>query len=81
MDVMGGWVSCRNMTKRGGAEGAFFGFCGAKTCEFFETSLSYPQVGVLRLHGHRGRFSLKQTQTQDRNRRTNNQSNHRKDAP
>lgn len=30
MDVMGGWVSCRNMTKRGGAEGAFLGFEGQK---------------------------------------------------
>lgn len=81
MDVTGGSVSYRNMTKRGAAEGVFFKSWEVKTCEFFETSLSYPQVGVLSLHGYRGRFSLKQTQTQDRNRRTNNQSNHRKDAP
>ena len=61
MDVMGGSASCRNMTKRGGAEGAFFGSRGRKTCEFFETILSYQQVDAGRLHGHRGRFSLKQT--------------------
>ena len=61
MDVTGGSVSCRSMTKRGGAEGAFFGAIGAKTCEFFETSRSYPQVDALSLHSYRGRFSLKQT--------------------
>lgn len=80
MDVMGSSVSCRNMTKQGGAEGVFFGSWGRKTCEFFETSLSYPQVRALGLHSHRGRFSLKQTRTQDRNRHTNNQPNHRKDT-
>ena len=61
MGVTGGSVSCRNMTKRGGAEGVFFGAKGVKTCEFFETSRSYPQVGALSLHGPRDRFSLKQT--------------------
>lgn len=35
MDVMGGSVSCRNMTKRGAAEGAFFlGFEDAKRANF-----------------------------------------------
>ncbi len=34
MDVMGSSVSDRNMTKRGGAEGAFLGFEDAKRANF-----------------------------------------------
>ena len=34
MDVAGGLVSYRNMTKRGGAEGAFLGFEDAKRANF-----------------------------------------------
>lgn len=61
MDVMGGPVSCKNMTLREATEGAKTGSEGPKTCEFFETHRSYPQAGVFHLHGHRGGFSLKQT--------------------
>lgn len=34
MDVTGGLVSYRNMTKRGGVEGAFLGFEDAKRANF-----------------------------------------------